>query len=115
MKHTVEQAKAYVAEWIEDITASYEKDVPEHQRHDRLFECWKAGCWLNAMLRAHECNGEELTSIGFCHGQRSAFGNTWEWAVKYLNEYEESKSIADKPGVELADRINEEMFASLRK
>lgn len=111
--YTLEDAKKYVAENLDAIMQSYResKDIPSWARSPRMEECWKAGCWLNMMLkRNHGATAKEVRDIGFAHGQRSAFGDTWKWAVTYANEYTAAKTIKDKPGVELADRINAETF-----
>lgn len=113
MKYTIEQAKSYVAENLEDIMLALEeyKEVPAvYKRYAPFIECWKAGCWLNKMLEADGATKKQIQDIRFAHGQRSAFGDPWEWAVKYANEFEESKAVKDKPGIELADRINSELF-----
>jgi hypothetical protein len=110
---TVDDAKAYVSENLDGITKAFNecKDVPDWARgSDRIFELWKAGCWLTAMLRKAGADEKEVFDIGFVHGQRSAFGDAWRWAVVYANQYAANKSIQDKPGIELADKINEEFF-----
>ena len=72
-----------------------------------MWEVWQSGCWLNWHLQELECEEGERHNICFAHGQRSVFGDTWEWAVKYLNEYV-AGGVRDKAGAGLADRINEE-------
>lgn len=108
--NTIAIGKTYVEKYKKEIAASYEKEVPEYLRHPRMWECWQAGCFLNSVLRFNGATEEEVHAIGFAHGQRSAFGDTWEWAIRYANEYEENKKVADKPGEELADEINKEVF-----
>lgn len=75
-----------------------------------VFQIWKAGCWLDEMLRNAGASDEENTNICFVLGQRSVFGNPWKWAVRYANEFEQKRTVEDKPGVELADKLNKKCF-----
>lgn len=104
MTYTIVDAKSHVAKYIDEISQSYKEKCPVH--FDRMWEVWQAGCWLNWILEEANCPDEERYNIGFTHGQQSVFGNTWEWAVRYVNEYFETGKIQDKPGIELADKIN---------
>src|SRR5882672_9328310 len=117
MSYLIEDCK----EWVElelaliKVGLSEDTTIPDWMRNSpHFFDCWKAGCWLNFMLKEHGATKEEVASIGFVHGQRSLFGDTYKWAVHYLNEFVETKSVADRPGVALADQINAEVFASIR-
>lgn len=85
------------------------KDVPDFMKRpgNRFEEVWVAGCWLNAKLRDAGASEQQIKSIGFAHGQRSAFGNPYKWAAIYYNEYSNNGKISDRPGIELADDINE--------
>lgn len=115
-KYTIAIAQHYVAEHIDDILEALEnsKDVPQWMKESVKFkECWKSGCWLNMMLKVnHGATEKEVHQIGFAHGQRSVFSDTWEWAVRYLNEYAETHAVADKPGIVLADEINNAAFGN---
>jgi hypothetical protein len=117
-KYTLSDAKDYVAANIEDIMLGFEqcKEIPHYLRKSvKFIEVWKAGCWLNMMLKRDLGAAEnEAYDIGFCHGQRSVFGDPWEWAVRYANEYAATGHTADKPGMELADSINREALRSPR-
>ena len=111
--HTEEEAKCWVQEHQEELLASLlaSEEVPnELKKIDSKFtDVWCAGCWLNDKLTAVPgTTKEEIDQIGFAHGQRSLFGNTYEWAVRYLNEREQRGSVQDKPGRELSDKINAE-------
>lgn len=112
--HTEEQAKQWVTknrqELINSLIACAE--VPEIMKGpgNRFEEVWCAGCWLNEKLRKAGATKEITENIGFAHGQRSLFGDTYQWAVTYLNEFISRGEVADKPGIELADQINDEVF-----
>ena len=71
-------------------------------------DIWCADCWMNEKLQEAGATDLEIRKIGCCHGQRSFFGDPYEWAVRYVNEFIESKAIKDQPGVELADQICKE-------
>lgn len=117
MTYTIENAKAYAADNLADIMHALREcaEVPEwFKKNERFVEVWKSGCWLNMMLkRDHGASAQEVRDIGFAHGQRSAFGDTWHWAVVYANEYAANKSVKDKPGNKLADEINAGVFPEL--
>lgn len=108
---TVEEAKEYVEDNLEDIRSSFKTDpsVPPFMRSSaRAFEMWKAGCWLNEMLKRMGAENKARFAIGFCHGQRSAFSTEdgiWMWAVYYANEYASNGRVMDRPGIRLADQI----------
>lgn len=118
MSYSVEDCK----EWVEQempgimIGLAESKEIPEWMRKSPVFlECWKAGCWLNFMLKENGATPEEVAKIGFCHGQRSLFGDTYKCGVEYLNEFVETKSVADQPGNKLADEINREHFTEAKE
>lgn len=71
-----------------------------------MFQIWKAGCWLDEMLRNAGASDEENTNICFVLGQRSFFEDPWKWAIHYANEFKQKKFVSDNPGVELADMLN---------
>lgn len=119
-RFTEADARAYVAQHIEDIMRGLEESrgcaipIPEWARKSNSFrDCWQAGCWLNVMLKQMGASEREIHDIGFCMGQRSAFGNAWKWAVEYANQYAEAAGIKDVPGNALADRITNETFARI--
>ena len=110
--YSVELAKSWVNKNRKELIKSLLefKEAPDFMKKpgNPFEEVWCCGCWLNEQLKKSGATKEEIHNIGICHGQRSLFGNTYEWAVKYLNEFEENKVIKDKPGIELADEINKE-------
>jgi hypothetical protein len=109
---TESDARAYVAENLTDIMEALanDKTVPPYLKGGRFDAAWQAGYWLNAKLRELGADEKVVLAIGFCHGQRSLFGDPWKWAVAYLNEFSVYGFIADRPGNELADEINTEVF-----
>lgn len=112
--YTIEDAKAHVEKYRAEIMENLAKckEAPEFFKTSPHFiERWQAGCFLNYHLQENGATDEEVHTIGFTHGQRSAFGDPWKWAVIYLNQYVATNSIKDRPGDELADQINNEVFA----
>jgi len=110
MKHTIEEIKEYVEEHKKEMKDSLKecKEAPDFLKNSEHFwHVWTSGCWLNNMLEKAGATKEQIHDIGFCHGQRSCFGNAYEWAIKYLEQFENNK-FTDKPGLELADKINEQ-------
>lgn len=109
---TIEQAKEWVNERREELVEGFlscEK-IPKFFRKPgcKMEDVWCSGCWMNEKLRESGATEEDVHRIGFCHGQRSFFGDPYEWAVRYVNEFIESKAIQDQPGEELADQICKE-------
>lgn len=113
MKYSIETIKSEISpETRQEMLASLQacKEVPDYMKTSggRFEEVWVAGCWLNAKLRASGASEAQVKQIGFAHGQRSFFENPYKWAAIYHNEFIENQSIKDKPGLELADDINEQ-------
>jgi len=108
--HGIDEVKLWVVKNRKELIASLraEKEVPDFMKSpgDRFEDVWCAGCWLNDELKKSGATKDEIHNISFAHGQRSLFGNTYKWAVAYLNEFESKGSIEDKPGEELANKIN---------
>lgn len=73
---------------------------------------WDSGAWLASVLREAGASDQEVTDAQFAAGQRSFAADAFEVAVAFANEYEQSGSLAEEPGVELADKIIEEMEQS---
>lgn len=109
--HTEEEATAWVNKIKDELLESLRNhpEVPGFMKEpgNRFEDVWCSGCWLKEKLREARATKKEVKEIGFAHGQRSFFGNTYKWAVSYLNEFESRGSVKDKPGIELADKINE--------
>lgn len=66
---------------------------------------WDSGCWLKVKLMSLGCSEELARATCFAHGQRCVFGDPVEIALGYVNEYADSQSIQDKPGVELGNKL----------
>jgi hypothetical protein len=109
--HTIDEAKSWVSEHRDELISSLRvnKEVPAFMKAtgDRFEEVWCAGFWLIEVLEKYGATKEETFNISFAHGQRSLFGDTYKWAVSYANEFENKGNIEDKPGIELADKIND--------
>ena len=101
--YTIDDAKKHVEKYATEIKESYEKKCPLHL--PKMWEVWQSGCFLMWELEKLGCHEQERNDIGFAQGQRSLFGDPWEWAVHYLNEYLENGKVQDQPGMELADEI----------
>jgi hypothetical protein len=108
--HTIDEAKSWVSEHRKELISSLisNKEVPEFMKEpgNRFEEVWCVGFWLHEVLEKHGATKDEIFNIGFAHGQRSLFGDTYKWALHYANEFENKGNIKDKPGIELADKIN---------
>jgi 1,6-anhydro-N-acetylmuramate kinase len=107
---TTEEAIAYCEQHKAGMDASLEANtgIPDWQKKHLPKSVWYAGCFLSAMLKKHGATQQEVSDIGFCHGQRCFHTQErghYEWAVTYLNEYMANHTVADKPGVELADNL----------
>jgi len=111
--HTEEEVRLWVNEIRGELLQSLRDDaeVPDFLKHDQKFQdVWFSGCWLNNKLRQTGMTEDEKHNIGFAHGQRSLFGDPYKWAVIYMNEVDQQGTVTDKPGKELADEINNEVF-----
>lgn len=111
MGHTKDEAREWVKENQEELNEGLgnNKDVPEFMKdpEGQFYHVWASGCWLREMLEEAGASDEEVVDIGEAHGQRSFMGNPYKWAVHYANEFEEKGQVSDKPGEELADKIND--------
>lgn len=108
MPYTVEEAKQYVEDNREDITLGmmeHEATTP-YRSNPRFLLCWDSGCWLGVVLKQMNATKEQVHAITFSHGQRSLFGDAYAWAVKYANEFEQTRQVPEAPGKQLADLIN---------
>ena len=99
--------EAHAARLRQEYKASCFPEIP------KAWEGFCAGSFLGDMLQERDCPEEERHRICFALGQRSAFGNPWEWALKYLNEFCCFGQVRDQPGEELAAEISREHFGDL--
>jgi hypothetical protein len=104
---TLEDAKAWRKEHEAECLKAYVecKSIPDFFRSSRLEEIWLAGCWLKDRLVKTGMTSEQADEVTFCLGQKSVYGDPWEIAVAYANEYTTKGSIADKPGAELGLKL----------
>lgn len=114
--YTVEDVK----KWIVENNVELEKDRLNCQDEtvkmlnrilpDKSKTLWDIGCWIEDVLEKLGADKEEISDAQFAFGQR-AFGGAGEaTAVAYVNEFVETKEIAEKPGPELAEKINNEIL-----
>ena len=109
--HTVESAKTWAAENSDGLYESLNATtvIPAGLKAS-MRDIWFSGCWLNEMLQAAGLDADEIADIGFVHGQRCFGRDPWAAAVALVNEAESTGTTKDRPGVELADQINSEVF-----
>jgi hypothetical protein len=79
---------------------------------DKSKELWDAGCWLQKVLREYGVDENRINEIEMALGQRSFAANAWNVAVDYANEFANNGSIKEKGGIELAEKIHNEVFNS---
>ena len=116
---TIEDAKQWVAENHKELTktrlSSTEPTIQMLNRvlPDKSRDLWDSGCWLQNEMRTLGATNEEITDAQFACGQRAFANDPWEIAVRYINEYQESGEIKDKPGAQLGEEINKELFGEI--
>lgn len=91
--------------------------VPGYEPPDTK-EMWYAGCWLNGMLQEAGASEDVAAEICFAHGQKSVFANlgdgtVWDIAAQSLQQFKDGHW--DKPGEELAERLNQKYLVPLVK
>ena len=108
MSYTVDEAKS----WYEE----HKDEIIEHSKCKELMICSEKieqtcvmGVWLAEKLSKMGADEIVVDDACFTLGQRSLFGDPFKEAVKYANEYEENGSLLDKPGLELANKILDEL------
>ncbi|QDU34300.1 hypothetical protein KS4_23670 [Poriferisphaera corsica] len=106
-KRTIEEAKQWTELHKNELLAAMKenKDCKHLSGLPVMVNLWNAGCWLNHRLAEAGATSDEISSIGFAHGQRSFANDPYKVAVDYVNEYETNKSVQDKPGVALAEDV----------
>ena len=77
---------------------------------EKAKELWDSGSWLSEQLDSLGATDEQIKDIQFAHGQRAFGGDPWKVAVKYVNEFMANGDTKEKPGSELAAKINTELF-----
>lgn len=71
---------------------------------------WNTGCWIEEILEGLGADKQTIHDMQFAMGQRAFGGDPWAISVAYVNEFIANGGTEEKPGVELADKINSEMF-----
>lgn len=110
MTYTVDDAHKWIEENQQDLQRSLaeSKEVPPPMKAiPQISKLWNAGCWLAEMLEEAGASEEENHDICFAHGQCCFGGNALEEAVRLLNEFVATGTTEDRPGPELAEKINE--------
>ncbi len=113
---TIEDAKKWASERSEMLDSDrlanqdpllqmMNKAIPEKSKN-----LWDSSIWLAMMLDEHGATDDQIESIQMAQGQRSLFGDPWEIAVEYANEFIATGSTKEKGGLELARKINKEIF-----
>lgn len=113
MTVTAQDVRDWCAAEKEGIDRGLEKctEAPDFlKRRLRFQETWAAGCWLMHVLKEAGCPEEQKHNIGFAHGQRSLFGDPFEVAAAYFNEWSESSETPEEPGLVLAQQIMDEVM-----
>lgn len=110
---TVEEAKSWVETHTDELEKAFmgDPEIPAGYKaagtSSQIWRVYSAAEWLDAQLRIAGASEQEVKDICFAVGQRGFSGDPFEWAVKYLNEFESRGIVADKPGATLAQKIIE--------
>ncbi len=123
MKLTIEGAKLWAQEnhndldkkrlnHPDDMVQMMNKMIPEKSGDMgfRLKEIWDSGCWLGTQLELNGATEEQISSIQMAMGQRAFGGCPWQAAVNYANEFIETGDTEEKGGMELAEKLHNELF-----
>ena len=107
---TIEEAKQWAEDNREECSDAYEnsKGIPDFLRSPQFEKIWISGYWLSAVLKEAGATKQQIDDIGFAHGQRCFYQDSWEVSVAYINEFETHKSVVDKPGYKLAMQLKVE-------
>lgn len=73
-------------------------------------ELWDSGCWIQHKFREHGASDQQIYDAQFACGQRALFGDAFETAVAYVNEFIATRQLAETPGNELAQKICNEVL-----
>lgn len=75
-------------------------------------EVWHSGCWLGEKLKEVGASEQEIKELCTTQGQKSLFSkDVWQTAQENLDDF--NRGEWDKPGRELADRLNEEFMPAI--
>ncbi len=115
---TIADAKAWAEENAEELDAArLACDDETIQMFNRVSpelskRIWNTGGWLGHELRRLGATDNEVDEIQFAMGQRAFGGDAWQAAVDYVNEFSKTGTTEETGGLELADKINNELFGS---
>ena len=115
---TIQDAKRWIAKNRDACMDSYkkaEKNIPSFLKSPKLEEVWCFGCLLRQKLCDMGAKPEDVSDISFSYGQRCLFQDPLETAVAYLNEYELTMTVKDKPGAKLAAQLTDEYMPTNKK
>ena len=106
--HTVETAKAWVAQHDVDLERCYLESFGTNRR---LIQVYKCGAWLSQVLENAGCPRPYRASICFAHGQHCHNSDPCTVAVAFANEYHSTGHVADAdiPPSELAARLDKKL------
>ncbi len=113
---TIEEAKKWANEHSQKLDADRlgNKDETVQMLNRMIPEksksLWDSSCWLANKLKEHGATDEQISSIQMAHGQRSFADDSWQVAVYYVNEFSVTGDTKEKGGIELANKINDEIF-----
>jgi len=108
MHYTVEEAKSWYEKNKEEIIeSSSEKDLM--LAIEKVAQVGVMGAWLSEKLRDMGADDDTIDDACFALGQRGLFGDSFENAVRYANEYAENGSLSEKGGWKLSQKILEEL------
>lgn len=116
MEYTIEDIENWIKENNNQLDADrLANELPEIKMMNTFMpekskQVWDAGCWLSEILVSLGAGETEIAEICFAMGQRCFMGDPNVVAVKFANEYVVTGTTQDKPGCELADQINREIF-----
>ena len=75
-------------------------------------EVWYSGSWLDEKLKEAGANKQEVDEVNFSSGQKTLFSkDAWQTAQESLDDFHRGEW--DKPGPELAKRLNDEFLPAI--
>jgi hypothetical protein len=112
-KITADDVRLWAEERKEELLSSFESSDDysiffDSEGYDRLKHLWYSGCYLNHTLTKNNVDIAVIKDAGFVHGQRSFFGNPYKWAAIICNQILIDGGLKDKPGRDLAEKLNDE-------
>ena len=113
---TIEDFEEYENENRKDLQDSFMscEEVPVFMKcpGSKFETMWNSGCWLKEELLKLGAKDKEADDICFVQGQKSFAGDTVKISIELLNEYASTNTVSDKPGIELAEKIHNDLLNS---